>query len=252
METFVDATFIERAMEIAMESIPEEERDPEKMAANSGVIASFLKGEITQEDAAAQFMQMMGTDEPIKRLDAFMKTMNPQPPLQSLKVGPGYRKTPKRWTKEEDSKLIVAVQNYGTENWPAVAQYVGGGRTRSQCSQRWNRGLDPRISKCNWSQEEETKLLEKVKLFGSKAWTRIAQEMGNRSDVQCRFRYKFLQKKAKEAGTEIQPISAPMALTHALHGPPTEVPCILEHDQTIEVLKGDSEQAALTLPQPKE
>jgi hypothetical protein len=31
--------------------------------------------------------------------------------------------------------------------------------------------------------------------------------MGNRSDVQCRWRYRFLAKKAGEARTEIKPIS---------------------------------------------
>lgn len=252
MEGVFDGSIVEKAISIAMESIPEDGRDPEKIAANTQIIGNFLKGLITQEDASAHFLEAIGTDEPIKRLDAFMKTLNPQPVLQNLKLGgPGYRKTPNRWTKEEDQRLIAAVQIHGTENWPAVAACVGN-RTRSQCSQRWNRGLDPRISKQNWSQEEEIKLLETVKQFGNKAWTRIAQEMGNRSDVQCRFRYNFLEKKAKESGTDVQPISAPEALAHAMNVQPTEVPCILENDQSMEVFKGDAEPTGLALPQPKE
>lgn len=126
---------------------------------------------------------------------------------------PGYRKKARRWTPEEDARLATAVQMNGVENWPAVAAYVGGDRTRSQCSQRWHRCIDPNISKSNWSREEEQKLIDAVKTYGSKAWTRIAAEMGDRCDVQCRFRYGFLQKKAKEMNTEIQPISAPMAVT---------------------------------------
>ena len=125
----------------------------------------------------------------------------------------GFRRKAQNWTPEEDERLITGIQLHGYDNWPMVANYVGGGRTRSQCSQRWHRVLDPKIAKCNWSREEEEKLIEAIKSYGTKSWTRISSEMGNRSDVQCRFRYKFLQKKALENHTELLPISAPMALT---------------------------------------
>lgn len=127
------------------------------------------------------------------------------PPKVSLS---GFRKKARPWTAEEDQRLISAINANGTENWPLVTSLVGGDRTRSQCSQRWHRVLDPKISKTNWSREEEQKLLNAVQEYGNKAWTRIATEMGNRSDVQCRFRYKFLLKKAKENQTELTPISA--------------------------------------------
>lgn len=133
-----------------------------------------------------------------------------QSSLMPTKMAPlsGFRKKARPWTAEEDQRLTNAINANGTENWPLVATLVGGDRTRSQCSQRWHRVLDPKISKCNWSREEEQKLLNAVQEYGNKAWTRIATEMGNRSDVQCRFRYKFLLKKATENQTEIGPISA--------------------------------------------
>ena len=133
-----------------------------------------------------------------------------QPPFFNQKIAPisGYRKKARPWTPEEDQRLINAINANGTENWPLVTSLVGGDRTRSQCSQRWHRVLNPKISKSNWSREEEQKLLNAVQEYGNKAWTRIATEMGNRSDVQCRFRYKFLVKKAKENDTELVPISA--------------------------------------------
>lgn len=102
----------------------------------------------------------------------------------------------KRWTPEEDQKLCEAVQKHGTTYWSEVAAFVGNGRTSAQCSQRWNRVLDPRIIKTNWTKEEEEKLLKAVEKFGDKAWTRIAQEFGNRSDVQCRFKYHYIKKKS--------------------------------------------------------
>lgn len=136
---------------------------------------------------------------------------NLQSTMMPQKMAPisGFRKKARPWSQEEDQRLINAISANGTENWPLVATLVGGDRTKSQCSQRWHRVLDPKISKSNWSREEEQKLLNAVQEYGNKAWTRIATEMGNRSDVQCRFRYKFLLKKAKENKTEIVPISQP-------------------------------------------
>jgi hypothetical protein len=71
---------------------------------------------------------------------------------------------------------------------------VGNNRTSSQCSQRWQRGLDPRISRGRWTAEDEAKLLKLVAQFGEKSWIRISAAMGNRSDVQCRYRYLHLQR----------------------------------------------------------
>lgn len=104
----------------------------------------------------------------------------------------------KRWTAEEDEKLRQAILLHGTTNWQAVASFVGNDRTRAQCSQRWNRVLNPEISKANWSKEEEELLLKSVNQFGNKAWTRVAQQFGNRSDVQCRFKYNYLMKKLEQ------------------------------------------------------
>jgi hypothetical protein len=56
-------------------------------------------------------------------------------------------------------------------------------------------------------------LIDTVQKLGQKAWTRVASTLGNRSDVQCRWRYRFLAKKAEEARTEIRPIS-PLVGSH--------------------------------------
>jgi hypothetical protein len=118
----------------------------------------------------------------------------------------GVRKRPTHWLPEEDERLSGAVKVHGTENWAAVARVVGT-RDRSQCSQRWNRGLNPAIDKSVWSFEEEQRLIDAVLAFGAKAWTRVAAAMGNRSDVQCRWRYRFLVKKANTAQRPVHPIS---------------------------------------------
>jgi hypothetical protein len=76
--------------------------------------------------------------------------------------------------------------------------------------------LDPKLPKWNWSQEEEQKLLDSVRTHGDTAWTKVAADLGNRSDVQCRFRYRFLVKKGRGAGTDARPVSAPSGQSAAV------------------------------------
>jgi hypothetical protein len=148
----------------------------------------------------------------MKRLDLLIRPqLGAAPAAGAL---PAIRKRPTHWTTEEDERLLAAIKAIGTDNWPAVAAAVGG-RTRSQCAQRWHRCLDSNLEKRNWTFEEEQKLLEAVGSLGDKAWTRVAAAVGRRSDVQCRWRYKFLAKKAEEAGTEIRPISPLAAVRQA-------------------------------------
>lgn len=123
-------------------------------------------------------------DEPIPRM--IVSSPDPMNMLNRHRARP--------WTEYEDQRLICAIYRFGFESWISVASFVGNGRTRSQCSQRWNRCLNPKISKGTWSKEDEEKLLKLAKEHGKKSWTKIAQEFGNRSDVQCRYRYRQLLK----------------------------------------------------------
>jgi hypothetical protein len=100
----------------------------------------------------------------------------------------------KQWTAVEDARLLAGIRKHGLENWSSVARFVGSGRSRSQCSQRWQRGLDPRISRSPWTAREDTILRSLVAQYGEKSWIRVSTELWNRSDVQCRYRYMQLQK----------------------------------------------------------
>jgi hypothetical protein len=177
--------------------------DPNPNATVLGIMNSFARDQLTFDEAALRLESLIGDPNSERKLRSF---------VGNSVGGPGGRRKPNRWSDDEDKRLIAAVQAHGTENWPFIANIVGGGRTRAQCAQRWNRGLDPKISKANWSQEEELRLLTAVETYGTKAWIKVAGEVGNRSDVQCRFRYSFLAKKAVEAGTPVQPISPPQAV----------------------------------------
>ncbi|OHT04890.1 Myb-like DNA-binding domain containing protein [Tritrichomonas foetus] len=107
------------------------------------------------------------------------------------------------WNQVEDFRLLAGIHKYGLDNWLAVSKFVGNSRTRAQCSQRWNRGLDPNLKKCRWTYEEERQLLELIKVYGVKAWTQISQKLGNRSDVQCRYHYNQMLKQGTLNGNEV-------------------------------------------------
>lgn len=104
------------------------------------------------------------------------------------------------WTYDEDCLLLAGLLKYGLGDWKSIAFYVGGGRSRSQCFQRWGRALDPKIAKVPWTAEEERVLLELVRKHGEHAWATIAKELGSRSDVQCRYRYFQI----KKCNTEVE------------------------------------------------
>ncbi|EAX99494.1 Myb-like DNA-binding domain containing protein [Trichomonas vaginalis G3] len=96
------------------------------------------------------------------------------------------------WSDYEDKRLVMAVHKYGTKDYELVAKYVGNNRTKSQCSQRWERTLNPCIDKSAWTEEEEEILVKAVEKYGTKAWTSIANCLQTRTDVQCRYHYKHV------------------------------------------------------------
>lgn len=152
----------------------------------------------------AEFVKLLGTDIPLLKLNTILTMDNkPLPPAPELFISNGLwskqnqfiaRKKARAWTEAEDMRLLAGIHKYGLDAWGAVTNFVGSGRSRSQCSQRWFRGLDPRISKVLWTAKEDEKLLALVAEYGDHSWTRIANELGNRSDAQCRYRYSHITK----------------------------------------------------------
>jgi len=166
-------------------------------------LESVIDGFITNQNNIDYYKQMCASiihsEEPIIEIFHILQTIqhnnsnipNSYSPELSMN---GERKKSKMWTLEEDRRLIAAIYLYGDENWNQISNFVGNNRKRSQCSQRWNRGLHPNISKKQWSPNEDAQLLSLVEQNGDKAWAKISSHMGNRSDVQCRYRYVQLKK----------------------------------------------------------
>jgi hypothetical protein len=158
------------------------------------IVARFLVGELSHSQAAALYTAKFKTSAPIDRLGEILSVSSDPIPPHSLFGDSSARRKTQQWTAIEDTRLLAAIHKYGTENWNLIAQFVGNGRRRSQCSQRWQRGLDPRISRSRWSPEEEALLLQLVAKHGEKSWIRVSNDLGNRSDVQCRYRFYQIQK----------------------------------------------------------
>jgi hypothetical protein len=110
----------------------------------------------------------------------------PQTPERIL-IGDSRRAQPRPWTRAEDLRLLLGLHILGLHRWQAVSNFVGSGRSRAQCAQRWRRALDPAISKSKWTPEEEAKFIEAMRASRGRGWKEISRLMSGRSDLQCRF-----------------------------------------------------------------
>ena len=159
-------------------------------------------------------MDKLGTSAPLDMLKSVIETdINTHEEIESSgsefsdslgAVSSSGRKRARPWNADEDRRLLAGILRNGTDSWSAVSEIVGETRTRAQCSQRWFRGLDPRISKKRWSPEEDKKLIDFVEEFGETAWAKIASSMGNRSDVQCRYHYQQLKKQIRKPSKHLK------------------------------------------------
>lgn len=180
---------------------------PETTAALENAIEQYLQKQISYEQARSIAQRITGSSQPIERLHTIIETDSEpiaKPDEYDDKSKHARHKT-RPWTPYEDQRLLAGIYRNGIENWTAISKFVGNARTRSQCSQRWYRGLDPTICKEQWTKEEEEKLIEVINQNGDKSWTQIASKMGNRSDVQCRYKYKHLQKERLKEGITLLP-----------------------------------------------
>ncbi|KAH0784958.1 Myb-like DNA-binding domain containing protein [Histomonas meleagridis] len=155
----------------------------------------FLNNLCDKNDVAAVLTKYIGSTQPLDRIVTILSVPDTPLPIQTS-FNLQHKKT-KPWSNIEDNRLLAGLHKFGTDNWVTIAKFVGNGRTRAQCAQRWFRGLDPKISKNQWSPEEEAKLIHLIKTSKNKGWTSIASSMGNRSDVQCRYHFLQMQKEGK-------------------------------------------------------
>lgn len=114
-----------------------------------------------------------------------LKPGNPEedPPTDTL-----HRKSKRWWTSEEDEKLKNLVASHGAKNWKAIAGYFED-RTDVQCLHRWQKVLNPELTKGPWTQEEDQIVLKLVQKYGARHWSTIASHLPGRIGKQCRERW---------------------------------------------------------------
>ena len=187
IETLLDVgmSYLEESCEIV---------SPQVYGMCQTLITCFLKKMIPFESACEKMNAIVGNCTAIEKLNSIMNV--PDEPIQLLPTTNenALKQKTRPWSPQEDMRLLAGIYKFGLDSWNPIANFVGNGRTRSQCSQRWVRGLNPKISKSAWNPEEEKKLMQLVSLYGDKCWTKISSEIGNRSDVQCRYKYQQLKK----------------------------------------------------------
>ena len=81
------------------------------------------------------------------------------------------------------------MEYYGPKNWQQIS-YCLDGRNNSQCFHRWMKGINPKIRRDKWSFEEDLTLgLALNKIYQKKKWSKIANHLLGRTDIQCRERW---------------------------------------------------------------
>lgn len=95
-------------------------------------------------------------------------------------------KNKKKWSCEDDSKLIKLANNYNEKHWKEIS-FNFENKNSLQCFARYRR-IKPGIIKGNWSQEEDNKICSLVEIIG-KSWSKISKIIGTRNGKQIRDRY---------------------------------------------------------------
>ena len=194
------------------------------------IVTRFICGELNFLDCRRLYAEIVGSCGPIERIQEILTlpdTPIPDGYFNSDDSSPSSRRKKTRpWERAEDMRLLAAVHRYGLESWANIARFVGNGRTRGQCAQRWRRVLDPKISQEPWTKEETNRLLELLRRYGVKSWIKVAAEMGNRSDVQCRYHFQQLQREGRALALKEQrevvsgsDVAIQRPLVHFGHGP---------------------------------
>ena len=92
----------------------------------------------------------------------------------------------KKWSKEEDEKLINIVQENNEKNWKHIASYFSK-KNSLQCFSRYRR-IKPGIKKGFWKKEEDDLILSLIEIYG-KSWSKISKIIKTRNGKQIRDRY---------------------------------------------------------------
>ncbi|KAL6880255.1 hypothetical protein ACP4OV_011820 [Aristida adscensionis] len=95
----------------------------------------------------------------------------------------------KAWTAQEETRLLLIIQEKGMCNWINIAATLGTHRTPFQCLTRYQRSLNPHILNKSWTKEEDLQLQAAVETFGCN-WQLVSASLDGRTGSQCSNRWR--------------------------------------------------------------
>lgn len=145
----------------------------------------------TEPMNSTELSQQKTNEVPFNHLDSCYlqaSAMDKSKNLSKMNMAPNQQINSGRikFSSSEDRLLISLVQSYGTKSWVLVSKMMNN-RTPRQCRDRWNHYLSPTTNNTLWSPEEDTLLIEKIKIFGNQ-WSRISKFFPGRTGVSIRNR----------------------------------------------------------------
>lgn len=91
------------------------------------------------------------------------------------------------WSKEEDTQLLNWIEENGPKKWSECSKFLKK-RSAKQCRERWLNNLDPRINRDQWTEEEDKKIYELYKKYGT-SWSKVSKEMIGRTENSIKNRF---------------------------------------------------------------
>lgn len=239
-----ESAIIEIGISTIEQQIPN--ASPEIRSSLIRILSDYIKQYLTYNQAHATFVSFTGIGEPVDRIREIIEVSdepiaynedeinNANNSNDNADPSSSSRRKMRTWSSYEDVRLLAGIYRYGIDNWAPISKFVGNGRTRAQCAQRWARGLNPRICKDTWDPNEDMRLIQLVQQYGDKSWTRIAASLGNRSDVQCRYHYHQITKDMNQIVQMARPqVSSPQP-------PPSQIPAFPPPPFKIQAHSGSS------------
>jgi hypothetical protein len=107
--------------------------------------------------------------------------------IWNSKRGPNSCTSKKKWSDEEDKKLIHLAKMTKGRRWKWIADQISG-KTDTQCRSRYER-IRPGMKQGRWTTAEDYQLTKLYGIYGDK-WSEIARLMENRTGKQVRDRIK--------------------------------------------------------------
>lgn len=100
----------------------------------------------------------------------------------------------RKWTKDEDEKLLQLIKEFGDNDWRHLAKKFDGRNSR-QCRERWNYYLNPDLIQGQWTHEEDDLIISLRNRLGPQ-WTKISKYFKHRTDAMIKNRYNNLVKRS--------------------------------------------------------